>query len=265
MEFIKKYKYPALALLAATVLAAAVILLGGRADTRQDDVSQSLTESSEISKVTESASQTTDSETKPAVSTAATSEKPQSTTVESLPEKTESSTIFSSDLPQTSKPAVSPPPATVKPPATAAPVTTTQTSRPATEAIPSKRYDSKCTFVISCVSLLDNLDRLDKNKRSLVPENGILFSSASAGFDKGESVYDILRRICTENDIQLEASYTPALGSSYIEGINNLYEFDCGSSSGWLYTVNGVQPDTGCSSFKPKDGDKIEFIYKCGE
>ena len=70
------------------------------------------------------------------------------------------------------------------------------------------------------------------------------------GFDSTESVYDILRRICDENNIQMESSFTPAFGSYYVEGINNLYEFDCGGSSG-------------CSSYIPENNDKIAFRYTC--
>ena len=87
--------------------------------------------------------------------------------------------------------------------------------------------------------------------------------SGTVGFDNGESVYDILRRICDENSIQMEASYTPAFSSYYIEGINNLYEFDCGKVSGWMYSVNGVFPNYGCSSYKPASNDEIAFRYTC--
>lgn len=37
--------------------------------------------------------------------------------------------------------------------------------------------------------------------------------------------------------------------SAYIEGINNLYEFDCGSLSGWMYKVNEWFPNYGCSRY----------------
>ena len=46
-------------------------------------------------------------------------------------------------------------------------------------------------------------------------------------------------------------------------GINNLYEFDCGQGSGWMYSVNGVFPNYGCSSYKPANNDKIAFRYTC--
>lgn len=127
---------------------------------------------------------------------------------------------------------------------------------------PIKKYDNTCTFVIECKTILDNKDKLKKGLEKYVPDDAVIFSK-TVGFDSGESVYDILRRICDENSIQMEASYTPAFSSYYVEGINNLYEFDCGQGSGWMYSVNGVFPNYGCSSYKPVNNDKIAFRYTC--
>lgn len=127
---------------------------------------------------------------------------------------------------------------------------------------PIKKYDNTCTFVIECKTILNNKDKLKKGLEKYVPDDAVIFSG-TVGFDSGESVYDILRRICDENSIQMEASYTPAFSSYYVEGINNLYEFDCGQGSGWMYSVNGVFPNYGCSSYKPVNNDKIAFRYTC--
>lgn len=127
---------------------------------------------------------------------------------------------------------------------------------------PIKKYDNTCTFVIECKTILNNKDKLKKGLEKYVPDDAVIFSK-TVGFDSGESVYDILRRICDENSIQMEASYTPAFSSYYVEGINNLYEFDCGQVSGWMYSVNGVFPNYGCSSYKPVNNDKIAFRYTC--
>ena len=127
---------------------------------------------------------------------------------------------------------------------------------------PIKKYDNTCTFVIECKTILNNKDKLKKGLEKYIPDDAVIFSG-TVGFDSGESVYDILRRICDENSIQMEASYTPAFSSYYVEGINNLYEFDCGQGSGWMYSVNGVFPNYGCSSYKPVNNDKIAFRYTC--
>lgn len=161
------------------------------------------------------------------------------------------------------KPAVT----SIKPATTSAkPATTATTVRTTTtkgaDSQPIKKYDSSCSFVIECKTILDNKDKLRKGLIDYVPTDGTIFCG-TVGFDSGESVYDILRRICDENNIQMESSFTPAFGSYYVEGINNLYEFDCGGSSGWMYSVNGAFPNYGCSSYIPENNDKIAFRYTC--
>lgn len=120
-----------------------------------------------------------------------------------------------------------------------------------------------CTFSIECATILDNIEDLTKGKAKLVPENGIIFAPQKVTFYEGESVYDVLKRICKENKIHLEASFTPMYGSTYVEGINNLYEFDCGNGSGWMYRVNGWYPNYGCSKYMLKDGETVEWKYTC--
>ena len=79
----------------------------------------------------------------------------------------------------------------------------------------------------------------------------------------GESAFDLLKQVCRERKIHLEFSRTPGVDSAYIEGIANLYEFGCGSLSGWLYTVNGRFLNYSCSSYEMKAGDVLAFQYTC--
>ena len=91
----------------------------------------------------------------------------------------------------------------------------------------------------------------------------MIISAQSISFEKGETVFDVLKRCCEDNDIQLEYNLTPISGGAYIEGIANLYEFDCGNISGWMYSVNGEFPAVGCSDYKVGENDSISFIYSC--
>ena len=61
----------------------------------------------------------------------------------------------------------------------------------------------------------------------------------------------------------MECVYSANYGSVYVQGINNLYEFSCGELSGWMYRVNGVFPNYGCSKYVLKDGDVVEWVYTC--
>lgn len=121
----------------------------------------------------------------------------------------------------------------------------------------------KCTFSISCATVLDNMDKLDKSKREIIPDDGWILEPVTVNFNEGESVFDVLKEVCKDNKIHLEFSFTPIYNSSYIEGINNLYEFDCGSLSGWMYEVNDWFPNYGCSRYEVKNGDVIEWQYTC--
>ena len=120
-----------------------------------------------------------------------------------------------------------------------------------------------CTISISCATILDNWDKCADSKKPLVPDDGVLLPATEVTFSRGESVYDVLQRVCRENRIHMESSFTPVYNSAYIEGIGNLYEFDVGSESGWMYAVNGWYPNYGCSRYVLQDGDTVEWVYTC--
>ena len=120
-----------------------------------------------------------------------------------------------------------------------------------------------CTLSISCATILDNMELCNKEKRELVPEDGWILKPMTVTFYEGESVFNILQRTCKQQKIHMEFENTPIYNSAYIEGINNLYEFDVGNTSGWMYKVNGWFPNYGCSRYQLKDGDVIEWVYTC--
>ena len=120
-----------------------------------------------------------------------------------------------------------------------------------------------CTFSISCATILNNWDDCDESKKPLVPADGVILPTTTVTFTEGESVFDVLQRLCRENKIHMEFSWTPMYNSAYVEGINNLYEFDVGSLSGWMYSVNGWFPNYGCSRYALQNGDVVNWVYTC--
>lgn len=121
----------------------------------------------------------------------------------------------------------------------------------------------QCTVYISCATVLDNMERLPAAKRSMIPKDGVVLEETIIQVRKNASVFDVLQQITKEKKIHLEYTYTPAFKSYYIEGIYNLYEFDCGDASGWMYSVNGDFPEESCSHYTIKDGDTIRWLYSC--
>ena len=136
------------------------------------------------------------------------------------------------------------------------------TEVPTTEQ-PSEDTVYTCTISINCSNILSNWDIFDKTKASCVPSDGWILREMTVEFKKGQTVFDVLKNVTRTRAIQMEYSFTALYGSYYIEGINNLYEFDCGELSGWEYCVNGKFPAFGCSKYVLKDGDKIEWKYTC--
>lgn len=133
---------------------------------------------------------------------------------------------------------------------------------PPSEEKPEKPKLS-CTITIRCDTILDNWDNLDPAKAAYVPSNGCILPNVTVEFTEGETVFDVLKRVCDQYEIAIEYSWTPMYDSYYIEGINNLYEFDCGSESGWMYKVNEWFPNYGCSSYTLTGGENIVWCYTC--
>ncbi len=120
-----------------------------------------------------------------------------------------------------------------------------------------------CTLSVTCNTVFDNISWMDPEKLQIIPKDGVIYSEKTVAFFDGESVFDLLLREMKNNKIHMEFENTPIYNTSYIEGIGNLYEFDCGELSGWMYKVNGHFPNFGCSLYTLKDGDRVEWVYTC--
>ena len=123
------------------------------------------------------------------------------------------------------------------------------------------------TLSIECKTVLENLSELDPALKAgnFVPEDGVILPCTRYVLRPGDTVYDILSRAVRYNKIQMEyqGADKNSFSSVYIKGINYLYEFSCGPLSGWMYTVNGIFPQYGCSKYELSDGDRIEWVYTC--
>ena len=123
------------------------------------------------------------------------------------------------------------------------------------------------TISIRCDTVLENYHLLDPALRSeeYVPADGVILPETTYVLREGDTVFDLLDRTVRYNKIQMEyqGADRNVLGTAYIQGINYLYEFSCGSTSGWVYTVNGKSPGVGCSEYKLSDGDRIVWHYTC--
>ncbi len=129
--------------------------------------------------------------------------------------------------------------------------------------------DETVTISIRCDTLLqeENWKKLDKQLREekYVPSDGVILPETTCVLRKGDTAFDILKRVCRYKEIQMDyqGADSNIYSTAFIKGINYLYEFSCGDLSGWMYKVNGDFPNRGASSYKLKDGDVIDWVYTC--
>lgn len=140
-----------------------------------------------------------------------------------------------------------------------------ETAMPLPTEVPMEKTDlhRTCTLSVRCDTILQNMAWLDAEKTELIPSDGVIYAEKEVVFYEGESVFNLLLREMKQNKIHMEFKNIPLYESAYIEGIHNIYEFDCGELSGWMYKVNGVFPGFGCSQYKLEIGDKVEWVYTC--
>ena len=120
-----------------------------------------------------------------------------------------------------------------------------------------------CTVSIDCSSISGNGILSAAGKPWLEPyaaNPSILPATAMEVFDtNGDGrvgVDEAIKQACNSYGIQYEFK-----GSSYLKGMNYLYEFDAGPNSGWMYNVNGRVPNKGCNSYYLNGGEDILWYY----
>lgn len=86
-----------------------------------------------------------------------------------------------------------------------------------------------------------------------------LVTRTAVSTDDCLSVYDGLRKFCTEQNIPMEATGSGAF--VYVRALCGLREFDGGPLSGWVYVVNGVYASVGMGGMAICPGDEIVFYY----
>lgn len=89
-------------------------------------------------------------------------------------------------------------------------------------------------------------------------DKGMLLKKKSVKINAGDTVLDVLLAAVGTNNVD----YSGSGASAYVRGIDNIYEFDYGQTSGWNYKRNGIMTQKSCGVVKVNAGDTIEWIYK---
>ncbi|WP_178667398.1 DUF4430 domain-containing protein [uncultured Eubacterium sp.] len=126
---------------------------------------------------------------------------------------------------------------------------------------PTVKDEISCTINVECKSILNNMDKLKDGHSEYVPSDGYIIKGYKYTAKAGFTAYDVLKKACEDNGIKLTAK--SSMYGTYVSGINNIDEFDCGGQSGWMYSINGNRPNVSASNQKINDGDEITFEYVC--
>ncbi|MDD9271194.1 DUF4430 domain-containing protein [Paenibacillus sp. GCM10023248] len=99
-----------------------------------------------------------------------------------------------------------------------------------------------------------SVDKLTLNKGYVIP-------SLSVELQSGDTAWSILKRTLDTKGINYRFKWYDTYGSAYLQSIDGDGEFDHGSGSGWMYSVNGSYPGNGASSYVLKNGDSVQWRY----
>ena len=125
-----------------------------------------------------------------------------------------------------------------------------------------EKYTRKTvTMHIRCDTAVAKGMHKDPVWAGVVPASGVILATTTFDIEENTTVFDILREACRKYNIHMQ--YTGTASSCYIQGINNLYEFDGGRWSGWMYSVDGVYPNYGAGVYFLKPGEVVEWNYTC--
>jgi hypothetical protein len=90
-------------------------------------------------------------------------------------------------------------------------------------------------------------------------QTGTILSTELVELDGPATALDVLKKVVKARNIPMEYRGTGA--AAYVQGINDLYEFDEGAGSGWMYSVNDKFPSRSAGAWSVKPGDHIQWLY----
>lgn len=130
-----------------------------------------------------------------------------------------------------------------------------------TESTAKPNAKISCTVQVECKKILSKKNKFKKDL-SLIPDDGVIMPPVKVYLDEGATAYDALKKGCDENGIPLNVQNS-SFGGVYVVGIGGIEEKDCGSQSGWIYSVNGQSPGEGMGKYVIKNGDSVVLSYVC--
>ncbi len=88
-----------------------------------------------------------------------------------------------------------------------------------------------------------------------IPADGVILPPTPMPIAAGDTAFTVLTDAARAHGVLIESS------GGYITGIANLFEFDYGALSGWIFLINGEEASQGSDQISLKSGDAVEWRY----
>lgn len=110
---------------------------------------------------------------------------------------------------------------------------------------------------IRCDSVAEATEKLeDQTLVEYIPEDGVAMARLKFIANEGDSVLQILEKICKNKNIEVKKTQ-----DGLIDAIGYLKNGDCGEGSRWVYTVNGELMNDNPADCKVRNGDEIVWTF----
>ncbi len=89
------------------------------------------------------------------------------------------------------------------------------------------------------------------------PEGGWILGKKTVELQDGDTVWDVLSRICRDRGIAIAKIGSGA--SVFVKSIGGVAPVS--AQSGWMYSVNSAYVQTSCGNYTLSNGDSIRWKY----
>ena len=93
----------------------------------------------------------------------------------------------------------------------------------------------------------------------VIGKSGEILVDDSIELAEKQTVLEALKRVLEAQEIAYELE--TANWGTYIKSINGESEGSFGGWDGWMFSVNGEEPNVGADAYEPQKGDTIQFYY----
>ncbi|WP_367334221.1 DUF5776 domain-containing protein [Lentilactobacillus sp.] len=104
-----------------------------------------------------------------------------------------------------------------------------------------------------------NTDSSTETVTVTINANGSVIASGSVTVSKGKTALDALNALASQHNLSITTSGSGS--TAYVKGIDGYNAGPAGTMTGWLYAVNGNQPNVSIGAYTVKKGDQISLTY----